>query len=169
MGFQANYGDATRLEILEAAGCKNAKLFVAAIDNPEVNLEVIEIVKSHFPKVKILARAKNRIDAYELIDHKVHKIYRETLYSAVNMGVDILVEMGFRKYTATRQGQQFLKNDEKTTYKLAKKRHNKKAYMTEAIAEIKLEEKIYKKELQSHVSANEHSWDSEYLKENMKE
>jgi CPA2 family monovalent cation:H+ antiporter-2 len=45
------------------------------------------------------------------------------------MGVDALVELGLRKYTATRQGQQFIKYDEITTRKLAEKRHDKMAYM----------------------------------------
>ena len=85
MGFKVYYGDATRLELLKAAGCENAKLFIAAIDNPSVNLQVIETLQKHYPKLKILTRARNRTDAYELIDLKIDRIYRETLYSAVNM------------------------------------------------------------------------------------
>ena len=51
-----------------------------------------------FPNIKILARARNRVDAYELIDHGVDNFYRETLYTAIHMGVDALVQLGFRKY-----------------------------------------------------------------------
>uniref|UniRef100_UPI0037BE5068 monovalent cation:proton antiporter-2 (CPA2) family protein n=1 Tax=Flavobacterium sp. TaxID=239 RepID=UPI0037BE5068 len=40
MGFKVYYGDATRLELLKAAGAESAKLFIAAIDNPTVNLNV---------------------------------------------------------------------------------------------------------------------------------
>jgi len=164
LGFKAHYGDATRLELLEAAGCENAKLFIAAIDNHKTNLQVIETIQMHFPNLKILTRARNRNDAYELIDHKVEYIYRETLYSAINMGIDILVELGHRKYTATRQGQQFIKNDEITTHKLAKKRYNKTAYMTTVMAEIKLQEKLIKSGLNSQIAAIDHCWDSEHLK-----
>lgn len=168
MGFKAYYGDASRLELLEAAGCANAKLFIAAIDNPKVNLRVIEILRVHYPDLKILTRARNRIEAYELIDHKVDHIYRETLYSAVNMGIDILVELGHRKYSATRQGQQFIKQDEITTRKLAKKRHNKKAYMAIIHEEIKLQEQVLKSDLHSQVAATNHSWDSEHLNKKMR-
>lgn len=168
MGFKAYYGDASRLELLEAAGCANAKLFIAAIDNPKVNLRVIEILRVHYPDLKILTRARNRIDAYELIDHKVDHIYRETLYSAVNMGIDILVELGHRKYSATRQGQQFIKQDEITTRKLAKKRYNKKAYMAIIHEEIKLQEQVLKSDLHSQVAATNHSWDSEHLNKKMR-
>lgn len=169
MGFKAHYGDATRLELLEAAGCANAKLFISAIDNPKTNLRIIEILRVHFPNLKILTRARNRIDAYELIDHKVDHIYRETLYSAVNMGIDVLVELGCRKYTATRQATQFIKNDEITTRKLAKKRYNKMAYLTTINAEIKLQEQLLKNDLKSLEAANNHSWDSEHLKKKMDE
>lgn len=167
MGFKVYYGDATRLELLKAAGCENAKVFIAAIDNPTVNLQVIETLKKHFPNLKILTRARNRNDAYELIDHKVEHIYRETLYSAVNMGVDALVELGLRKYTATRQGQQFIKYDEITTRKLAEKRHDKMAYMITIKEEIELQEQLLKSDIYSQVAATNHSWDSQHLKNNL--
>ena len=167
MGFKVYYGDATRLELLKAAGCENAKVFIAAIDNPTVNLQVIETLKKHFPNLKILTRARNRNDAYELIDHKVQHIYRETLYSAVNMGVDALVELGLRKYTATRQGQQFIKYDEITTRKLAEKRHDKMAYMITIKEEIELQEQLLKSDIYSQVAATNHSWDSQHLKNNL--
>ncbi|HSN48140.1 MAG TPA: cation:proton antiporter, partial [Flavobacterium sp.] len=169
MGFKAHYGDATRLELLEAAGCANAKLFIAAIDDPKTNLSIIETLRVHFPNLKILTRARNRIEAYELIDHKVDHIYRETLYSAVNMGIDVLVELGFRKYTATRQANQFIKNDELTTWKLAKKRYNKTAYLTTINAEIIWLKKLLKNDLKSQQDANNHSWDGEHLKKKMAE
>ncbi len=167
MGFKVYYGDATRLELLKAAGCENAKVFIAAIDNPTVNLQVIETLKKHFPNLKILTRARNRNDAYELIDHKVEHIYRETLYSAVNMGVDALVELGLRKYTATRQGQQFIKYDEITTRKLAEKRHDKMAYMITIKEEIELQEQLLKSDIYSQIAATNHSWDSQHLKNNL--
>jgi len=169
MGFKAHYGDATRLELLEAAGCANAKLFISAIDDPKTNLSIIETLRVHFPNLKILTRARNRIEAYELIDHKVDHIYRETLYSAVNMGIDVLVELGYRKYTATRQATQFIKNDEITTRKLAKKRYNKMAYLTTINAEIKWLEQLLKNDLEAQQAANNHSWDSEHLKKKMAE
>ena len=169
MGFRAHFGDATRLELLQAAGCANAKLFIAAIDDPKINLSIIETLRLHYPNLKILTRARNRNDAYELIDHKADHIYRETLYCAVNMGIDVLVELGFRKYTATRQANQFIKNDEITTCKLAKKRSDKMAYLTAINAEMKWLKKLLKNDLKSQQAANNHSWDSEHLKKKMAE
>ncbi len=167
MGFKVYYGDATRLELLKSAGIENAKLMIAAIDDPAVNLKLIEIVRNNFPEVKIMTRARNRIDAYELIDRNVKHIFRETLYSAVQMGVEALVELGHRRYTATRQGQKFIKHDEISTRDLAKKRHDKLAYMVTVKEEIELQEEIMKMDIYSKVAATNHSWDSQYLKKNI--
>ena len=49
MGFKVYYGDATRLDLLKAAGAEKAKILIAAIDSPEINQELIAIVKEKFP------------------------------------------------------------------------------------------------------------------------
>lgn len=164
MGFKVYYGDATRLELLKAAGCENAKLFIAAIDNPTVNLIVIELLKKHFPHLKILARARNRNDAFEIIDMGIENIYRENLYSAVHLGVDALVFLGHRRYSATRQGQRFIKYDEDAIFRLAKKRHDKKAFMISALEEIEMQEQLFKSDLFNPIGPGDHAWDSENLK-----
>lgn len=164
LGFKVYYGDATRLELLKAAGADEAKLFIAAIDNPAINLNLVELLQKHFPHLKVLARARNRNDAYELIDHGVKNFYRETLYTAVHLGVDALVELGFRKYTATRQGQQFIKYDQETTWTLAKKRHDKMAYMVTVQEEVEMQEDLLRRDLFAQFDGNDHSWDSEFLK-----
>lgn len=169
MGFKVYYGDATRLELLKAAGAEEAKIFIAAIDNPEVNLSVVEILRKHFPHLNILTRARNRVDAYELIDHGVDKIYRETLYTAVHLGVDALTQMGHRKYSATRQGQRFIKYDEAAIRKLAAKRHDKMAYLATVKDEIEMQEQLLKNDLHINFSASDHAWDSEHLKKQISE
>lgn len=164
MGFKVYYGDASRLELLKAAGCEDAKLFIAAIDNPRVNLAVVEMIKKHFPNLKVLARARNRSDAFELVDMGVKDFYRENLYSAVHLGVDALVELGQRRYTATRQGQRFMKYDEESIHRLAKKRHDKKAFLMTAMEEIELQEQLLKNDLYAQLGANDHAWENTSLK-----
>jgi CPA2 family monovalent cation:H+ antiporter-2 len=169
MGFKVYYGDATRLELLKAAGAENAKIFIAAIDNPEVNLSVVELLRKHFPHLNILTRARNRVDAYELIDHGVDKIYRETLYTAVHLGVDALTQLGHRKYSATRQGQRFISYDEAAIRKLAAKRHDKMAYLATVKDELEMQEQLLKNDLHINFSASDHAWDSEHLKKQITE
>lgn len=168
MGFKVYYGDATRLELLKAAGAESAKLFIAAIDNPTVNLTVVETIRKHFPNLKILTRARNRIDAYELIDHGVENIYRETLYTAVHLGVDALTQLGHRKYSATRQGQRFIKYDEAAIKELSTKRHDKMAYLATVQEQIEMQEQILKNDLFTNFDAADHAWDSEFLKKGLK-
>ncbi|MCR5862282.1 monovalent cation:proton antiporter-2 (CPA2) family protein [Flavobacterium sp. J372] len=164
MGFKVYYGDASRLELLKAAGCDDAKLFIAAIDNPRVNFAVVEMIKKHFPNLKVLARARNRSDAFELVDMGVSNFYRENLYSAVHLGVDALVELGQRRYTATRQGQRFIKYDELSIFKLAEKRHDKKAFLMTTMEEIELQEQLLKNDLYAQLGANDHAWENTSLK-----
>lgn len=169
MGFKVFYGDAKRLELLKAAGCENAKLFIAAIDNPRVNLEVVEMIKKHFPHMKILARARNRSDAFELVDIGISNFYRENMYSAVHLGVDALVEMGHRRYTATRQGQRFIKYDEQSILRLAEKRHDKKAFLMSTMEEIELQEQLLRNDLYAQLGANDHAWESAELKKEQRD
>ncbi|HRA74474.1 MAG TPA: NAD-binding protein, partial [Flavobacterium sp.] len=143
--------------------------FIAAIDNPEVNLSVVELLRKHFPNLNILTRARNRVDAYELIDHGVDKIYRETLYTAVHLGVDALTQLGHRKYSATRQGQRFIKYDEAAIRKLAAKRHDKMAYLATVKDELEMQEQLLKNDLHINFSASDHAWDSEHLKKQITE
>ncbi|MFL9844424.1 monovalent cation:proton antiporter-2 (CPA2) family protein [Flavobacterium rhizosphaerae] len=164
LGFKVYYGDALRLELLKAAGCDDAKLFVAAIDNPRVNLQVVKTIKKHFPHLKILARAKNRSDAFELVGMGISDFYRENLYSAVHLGVEALVEMGHRRYTATRQGQRFIKYDEDATRRLAEKRHDKKALLMGTLQEIEIQEQLIKNDLYTQLGAQDHAWESEDIK-----
>ena len=82
-GMKSFYGDASRLDLLEAAGARRAKLFVLAIDDEAKALEIIETVQREFPRLKILARATSRQHAYEIIRLGVNQVYRETLGSAL--------------------------------------------------------------------------------------
>jgi CPA2 family monovalent cation:H+ antiporter-2 len=167
MGFKVYYGDATRLDLLKSAGIENAKLLIAAIDSPEINNDLIRTITKHYPGIKILARARNRFDAYELMEMGVTNIYRETLYTSVHLAIDALQELGFRKYTATRQGQKFIKYDEKALERLADSRHDMHEYALNSRREIEIQEKLLQNDLLLEFSSEDHSWDSNYVKENL--
>ncbi|ASE63892.1 potassium transporter [Chryseobacterium indologenes] len=119
-GFKVYYGDATRIPILRAAGIEDAEILVLCLDDPDDNMFIAELVREHYPKVKIFVRAKNRIDAYEYLNNGINHIYRETLGTAVDMAIDVLHETGMRKYAARRLGQRFMAIDKASIRKLAK-------------------------------------------------
>lgn len=164
MGFEVYYGDATRVDLLKAAGAETAKLLIAVIDNTETNHELISKCRKNFPNLKIMARAKNRYDAYDLLDFGVEDIYRETLYTSVHMAIDVLNKLGIRNYTATRKAQDFIRYDEEALRKLAKSRHNAKEYILTVREQIELEEKLLSEDIHSHLTNNDSAWDSEAIK-----
>ncbi|WP_029298677.1 monovalent cation:proton antiporter-2 (CPA2) family protein [Chryseobacterium hispalense] len=119
-GFKVYYGDATKIPTLRAAGIEDAEILVLCLDDPDDNKFVADIVREHYPHVKIFVRAKNRIDAYDYLNNGINNIYRETLGTAVDMAVDVLHETGMRKYAARRLGQRFMAIDKESIRKLAK-------------------------------------------------
>ncbi len=164
MGFKVYYGDATRLEMLRAAGAERARVFIAAVDSPEINARIIETLRKHFPHLRIFARARNRMDAYDLIEHNVENVYRETLYTAVSLGADVLVAMGFRRYTAHRQAQRFIRYDERSLRKLAAARREARDYVLTVREEIELQERLLQDDLMANLSTDDHAWDSEPMR-----
>lgn len=121
-GLKVYYGDATRTEILKVAGAETAEILVLCLDSPESNFQIIKLAKKHFPHLKIFVRARNRVDAFDFLDNDVDNIYRETLGTAVDMGVDILQAVGMRKYAARRIANRFEYIDKQSTRRLAKER-----------------------------------------------
>lgn len=124
-GFKVYYGDATRIQVLRAAGLEDADIIIICLDNPEDNKHIAEIVRQDYPKIKIFVRAKNRMDAYYYLDHGIENIYRETLGTAVDLAVDVLHENGMRKYAARRMGKRFILIDKQALRKLARLRTKK--------------------------------------------
>ena len=167
MGFNVYYGDATRVDLLKSAGADDAKIIIAAIDLPETNQELIRTVQKNFPELKIMARAKNRTDAYELIDMGLSDIYRESLHTSVNLAVDVLCRLGHRRYTATRQGQKFLKYDEQTLVDMAEHRHDIQQYVVKSREAFRLQEDLLSKDISQDPGEGDHSWDSDAIKETL--
>lgn len=119
-GFKVYYGDATRIPTLRAAGIEDAEVLVLCLDDANDNMFIADLVREHYPDVKIFVRAKNRIDAYSYLNNGIDKIYRETLGTAVDMAIDVLHETGMRKYAARRLGQRFMAIDKASIRRLAK-------------------------------------------------
>lgn len=65
-GLPVYFGDATRPEILEAVHVERARAMVVAVDNPQVALRAVAMVRYIFPELKIYARAHDDTHAREL-------------------------------------------------------------------------------------------------------
>lgn len=111
-GNKVFYGDASRLELLEAAGAARARLFVLAIDDVEKSIEVVKAVQKHFPQLTIVARARNRQHAYELLALGITHLFRETLASSIEMTGDVLRLLGVPARQAAQALATFRAHDE---------------------------------------------------------
>jgi glutathione-regulated potassium-efflux system protein KefB len=115
-GNKIYYGDASRLDLLRAAGAGEAKVFVLAVDDVEASLRTAETVRRHFPELAIYARARNRQHVYELMDLGVEHIVRDTFYSSLEMAQMTLRGLGFADAEARRTVETFRDHDIKRLY-----------------------------------------------------
>ncbi|HJV76726.1 MAG TPA: glutathione-regulated potassium-efflux system protein KefC [Noviherbaspirillum sp.] len=94
-GFKVFYGDATRVELLRAAGASTAKILVVAIDDIEDSLKLVDVARRDFPHLTILARARNVTHYYDLMDRGVTILERETFEASLQLGGKVLQELGY--------------------------------------------------------------------------
>ena len=110
-GYEVYYGDATQLDLLRAAGAKTAEAIVICTDSPEEVMEIVDLCAHHFPNLNVLARARSRIEAYQLMSHGVNQFSRETFLGALELGRQTLESLGMHPYKAKRAEILFRKLD----------------------------------------------------------
>ncbi|MEM8964611.1 MAG: monovalent cation:proton antiporter-2 (CPA2) family protein [Acidobacteriota bacterium] len=111
LGLKTYYGDATRPDLLHAAGIEEAELFVAALDDREKQTLLVEHIAKHHPDCRIIARAMDRHHVYELERAGAHHVEREIFESAVAAGRQALVALGTHPFKAERQARAFRHHD----------------------------------------------------------
>jgi len=91
-GFKVFYGDATRPDLLRAAGAAKARALVVAIDDIDDSLALVDAVRREYPELPIFARARNVTHYFQLRDRGVTMIERETYEAALQLGRSVLTE-----------------------------------------------------------------------------
>lgn len=99
-GYKVFYGDASRLDLLHAAGAGQATLIVNAIDDVEASLLLADVVRKNFPGLKMIARARNVMHYVELRSRGVDLIERETFEAALKAGRHTLEVLGVDRFRA---------------------------------------------------------------------
>ena len=110
-GNKVHYGDATKPDLLRAAGAEHARILVLAIGNIETSVRIAESVSRHFPDLEIVARARNRRHEYKLMDLGVKKIFRETLLSSIALSRRVMEDLGMDEKEANRIAEVFQRHD----------------------------------------------------------
>lgn len=160
-GIKSYYGDASRLDLLAAAGAARAKLFICAVDSQDQSLQIIDLVQREFPKLQILARATSRAHAYELLRRGVHRFQRDTLGSAIDLGVDALCTLGFHAHRADRAGQIFKQHEDKSLREMAVHYGTDEAgYISMARQHMQNLEKVLQGDRRPADEASSDAWDS---------
>lgn len=161
-GYKVYYGDATELELLRAAGAEKAEAIVITCNEPEDTLAVVHLCQQHFPHLKILARARGRVEAHELLMAGVSQFSRETFSSVLELGRKALMELGMHPHQAHRAQQHFRRLDMRMLRELMP-HHQGDVTQISRVKEARRElEDIFQREMQ-HERRQMNDWDEEEL------
>lgn len=157
-GFKVFYGEATRIDLLHAAGAAKARALVIAIDDVEDSLKLAEAVKREFPHLPILARARNVTHYYELMSRGVTVLERETFESALRLGRQTLEELGFSAYRARQAAMKFRAHNIKSLLAVYPYYKDQQQYVSMAKkARAELEE-MFARDLQAMQTPRQREW-----------
>lgn len=148
LGFNVYYGDATQLNILKSVDADDADYIIAAMDPPELNQQLVNLVQKHFPKTELIIRAKNRHYAYEYLRDGLTEVYREAFFTAVYVGGTMLEKLGFTHEEAQMQSELFIKSDRESLRKLSRNTHNLEDYINLSRLEFQEQSELLKKNLE---------------------
>jgi monovalent cation:proton antiporter-2 (CPA2) family protein len=136
MGLEAYYGDATRLELLTAAGAAKAQVLVVAVDDFGITERLVEVARHHFPHLRLVVRVPDRPQAYALLREGIDDVHRETTGTACDMGYAALRALGHRSFHARRAVQAFRAHDDHGVRALATHWGDDASYFSAARARI---------------------------------
>jgi glutathione-regulated potassium-efflux system ancillary protein KefC/glutathione-regulated potassium-efflux system protein KefB len=150
-GLKSYFGDSTRSDLLAAAGAAHAKVFISTIADSEKSIQLVKTLQQEFPHLRIFARATSRQHAYELIQAGVEHVFRETVGSALDLGVAAMRNLGFRGVQALRAARIFKELDEASLWDLARHEGDEKSYVTRARQHIDNLERVLQADRQRGV------------------
>jgi monovalent cation:proton antiporter-2 (CPA2) family protein len=163
-GQKVFYGDASRLDLLRAAGAESARVLVVALDDPDRILGLVETARKHFPHLKIFSRAIGRTHAYELLEAGLDTVYRETLDSSLRIGTDVMRELGMPGFEALRRARRFRVHDERALRELSGKRGDRATYIHLVRQQSEELERVLSGDSSDLWSDVDAAWDTEGLR-----
>lgn len=116
-GVRSYYGDAARSELLEAAGIRDAKVLVVAVDKVEDSINIVQLVRERFPHIAMIIRARDRYHVYQLAKYGVQNPIREIYESSLDAAKRTLMEVGFTEGQALANIKIFRDHDEEMIQK----------------------------------------------------
>ncbi|HAB23558.1 MAG: glutathione-regulated potassium-efflux system protein KefB [Pantoea sp.] len=158
-GYKVYYGDATELELLRAAGAASAQSIVITCNEPEDTMAIVHLCQQHFPQLEIVARARGRVEAHELLLAGVTQFSRETFSSALELGRKALISVGMHPHQAQRAQLHFRRLDMRMLRELMPN-HTDNAQISRVREARRELEDIFQREMQ-HERRQIDDWDED--------
>lgn len=118
-GIKGFFGDPTRPDLLHAAGLDQARILVAALDNPDATLRLVSFARRTRPDLHIIARARDRTEVFRLYQAGASQIVRELFDSSLRAGRYVLENMGLTEFEAAELARTFYQHDRRSVRELA--------------------------------------------------
>ncbi len=164
IGIDVYYGDASREDLLRSAGAATAKLMIVSVGGLESTQRVIRTAKQHFPNLRILARAKTRSEAYDVLEAGADDVYRASFDTSLRAGVDAMRALGFPAHQSLRAAQYFRRYDEREWRALAAVRNDDSLFQSRARESIQNLEHLLAAEFHGIDRPDRSNWDAEALR-----
>lgn len=119
IGVRYFFGDATRPDMLAAAGIAQAKILIVALDEAEQTTRLVRYVLQNYPQVHVIARAVDRHHVYDLYAYGCRDIIRETYDSTLRMGRSVFEALGVSRAKADQLVDVFNQHDRELMINLA--------------------------------------------------
>ncbi|WP_294608102.1 cation:proton antiporter [uncultured Roseovarius sp.] len=118
-GIKGFLGDPTRPDLLHAAGLHDARVLVAALDDPDAVVRLVAFARRECPDLHIIARAHDRTHVFRLYQAGANDIVRELFDSSLRAGRYVLENMGLTEFEAAELEKTFYKHDRTSVRELA--------------------------------------------------
>ncbi len=100
-GFSVFYGDASKVDVLKAAGAGQAGVLVCTLDHVVPAVRLVNMMRQHYPKITIHARGRDRHHCEQLLKAGATIAISETLEASLQIGAAVLNTMGVFDEDAT--------------------------------------------------------------------
>ncbi len=163
VGIKAFYGDANRHDLLESAGAEHAKLLIITLSELEKAEELVQTARKHFPHLRIMVRALDRMHQYRNFEAGVDFCIHQHAGSASELGKAALVELGFRAHQAERVTKSFRKHDLASVKMEVGSHKDETTYISHLRERLADFEKQFAED-EKQPSTIDHAWDIDELK-----
>lgn len=160
-GFKVFYGDATRIDLLHAAGIEQACMLIIALADQAKVAQLIADVRERFPKLRILARAHDYDHRVELINLGLtaEDTVHEQMGSAQELAVRALRALGKPAYATERAARHWRRYDDETFHLLIPVHEDEDAYAS-IVRERRVElTQLFEKDLAELPADNDQAWE----------